>query len=216
MRIPAPRRLRISGRWPAALRAPLWPRRARRRVARTRGGRGCGALPAPPPAASRRLLPPAAEQEICAPVGPAASSAAARARLGLGLGGGGGGRRCEERGRRLVSGAGSAPRRPPHLGRGPAPRGWREPPERPGPRGSLTDANAPSLGPWPGPHRPTQARRRVPGALTSGHGPSHPAWPWAPGSGRPEVMGSVQGTRTSTAALSGVGTCLVSVNHPGL
>lgn len=99
----------LPGARPPPSGRPLSPPRARR-PAGTGGGRGVGAPLAPLPAATA-----AAEQGVC-PAGSAVRSA--RLRRALRLAAGAGARRGEERGRRLVSGAGSAPRAP-------APRGPR-------------------------------------------------------------------------------------------
>lgn len=128
--IAPPRRLRISRRPPAALRgAPRSPP-ARRKVVGTRGGRGVRAPLAPPPAARSRAGNLSGRVPPPPPL---------RLGLRLRLRGGGGGQRSEERGRRLVSGAGSA-------SRAPAPPGSTPPPW------TFSQAGAPSGTPWPGPH----------------------------------------------------------------
>ncbi|XP_045295360.1 translation initiation factor IF-2-like [Leopardus geoffroyi] len=122
----------LPGARPPPSGAPLGPRRRQ-------GGSWGRAEAAGSGRRRRSLQPPAAEQEICRvpPPPPLALGLGLRLRLRLGLGlrGGGGGRRSEERGRRLPSGAGSAPRAP-------APPGGAPP--------RSLDVRLPRLAPLPG------------------------------------------------------------------
>ncbi|XP_044895923.1 nascent polypeptide-associated complex subunit alpha, muscle-specific form-like [Felis catus] len=143
----------LPGARPPPSGAPLGPRRRQ-------GGSWGRAEAAGSGRRRRSLQPPAAEQEICRvpPPPPLALGLGLRLRLRLGLGlrGGGGGRRSEERGRRLPSGAGSAPRAPAPPGGAPPrsldvrlPRLARLPGERPWPGwgwGATARSRAPTDG----------------------------------------------------------------------
>lgn len=178
------RRSRLRGGSASPGRPPAALRGASLSLLGAKEGPGDARRPrAPGPARATSCLPhrrrqlPAAEQEICR----AGSRRLLRSRSGSGSAAGAGARRCEERGRRLVSGAGSAPRAPAPLGAAAPPssdglRPWQHPAALDVPLPRLL----PLLGrPWPGPHCTDPGAhggcQGVTGTLTGRKGPSYPA-----------------------------------------
>lgn len=151
------------------------------------------------------------------PVGPAASPAAARARLGLWLRGGGGGGAARSGGDAWCPARGAHPGRPPHLGPPPRPQGPGEPAAPSPPGGSLPTRMRLKETLARPPPAPPQCARRVPRCARRLHKwarPLPPSRAWAPGSGSGRGHAVCTGHPSLYAALSGVGSCLVSVTLP--